>query len=85
MYFGKEEKDLGVVFIGNDYLIRVVCCFFFFFGGGGGVVVRVEGYKQGRREYNQYSQAWGCMNNVTSYTLVSLMLNYRANNTTFAD
>ena len=35
MYFGKEEKDLGVVFIGNDYLIRVVCCCFFLGGGGG--------------------------------------------------
>lgn len=44
MFFGKEEKGLGVVFIGNNYLIRV-----FFWGGG-----RVEGYKQGRREYNQY-------------------------------
>lgn len=45
MFFGKEEKGLGVVFIGNNYLIRVI-----FLGGGG----RVEGYKQGRREYNQY-------------------------------
>ena len=35
MFFGKEEKDMGVVFIGNDDIIRVVCC-----GGAGGGLSR---------------------------------------------
>ena len=46
MFFGKEEKDMGVVFIGNDDIIRVVC----WWGGGGEGREGVEGYKQGRIE-----------------------------------